>query len=402
MAYAQEFRDHWRALTAATVGMAMGLALAHYVMSLFAPPLIAEFGWSKSQYALIGATPFFTLPLVPLIGRMVDHFGPRASVAVGFISLPISYLLLSLMTGSFALFFAISVVKAVLGIMTTTMVFARVVVERFETARGLSLSIIMSAPSLMGMAATPFIAYIIDEHGWRSAFQFLALITPIGGMLCWALLGQQKQAHTTKRKKAISWSDAKILLRSPILLLALGGMFLVNLPQALTSSQLSLMLLDSGANSALVPLCVAIYAGGVSVGRILSGLALDRFAVHHVAICTLALPAVGLIAIASPYDAPFVLLGSIMLMALAQGAEGDIGAYLIAQHFGIANYSLLMSLMTVALTIGSATGALLLSGTLKISGSYNSALYISALATVVGALLFFATGRTMKGEKAIA
>lgn len=388
----QEFAAHWQALCGATTGMALGLALNHYVMSLFGQALIAEFGWSKAQYALIGATPFFTLILIPVMGRLIDRAGPRAAAAIGFVSLPLGYLALSTMTGSFALFFAIIVVKSVLGTLTTTMVFARVIVERFDRARGLALSIVMSAPSLVGMVATPIVASIIEEAGWRVAFQALALVTAAGGLLCWWLLGRDRRSRSPAGVPPLSLRAAAGFVRSPVLLLAIGGMYMVNLPQVLAASQLTLVLADSGASTALATLCVALYAGGVAVGRLLSGLALDRFAVHKVALCTLGLPAIGLAAIATPFDAPWVLIGSVLLLALAQGAEGDIGAYLISRRFGIANYSLLMSLMTVALTIGAASGSLILSTTLGATGSYAPFLNICAVATLAGAGLFFAIG----------
>jgi hypothetical protein len=41
--YKQEFKLHWQPLMEASVGLGLGSALSHYTMSLFGPPLIAEF-----------------------------------------------------------------------------------------------------------------------------------------------------------------------------------------------------------------------------------------------------------------------------------------------------------------------------------------------------------------------
>ena len=120
MSYKAEFRDHWQPLLAASIGMALGLALNHYVMSLFAPAMIEEFGWSRAQYALVGATPFVSMFLIPLGGRLTDRVGPRVAAAIGFTALPLGYLALSFMQGSFLLFLAIILVKSVLGTLTTT------------------------------------------------------------------------------------------------------------------------------------------------------------------------------------------------------------------------------------------------------------------------------------------
>lgn len=400
MSYRAEFGAHWQPLLAATVGMAVGLSLNHYVMSLFAPELIAEFGWSKAQFALIGATPFISLFLIPLAGQFTDRVGPRTAALVGFISLPIGYLALSLMTGSFVVFFAIMVVHSVLGTLTTTMVFARVIVERFRIARGFALSIVMSGGPVFGAICVPLIAGAIDDHGWRATYRLMGLISLVGGAVTWALLGSTSKAPRKAGHMSISLGRLRTLFRSPVFLCMTGGMLLVNLPQVLAASQLKLVLQDSGADNELTTLCIALYAAGVAFGRFLSGLALDRVAVHKVALFVLGIPAFGLIGLASPFDGAWFVAACVLLMALAQGAEGDIGAYLVAHKFAIGNYSLILSLVTCALTLGAACGSVVLSATLGATDSYVTFLYVCAGATWLGALLFFLTGRYPAEEEA--
>lgn len=392
MSYKAEFGANWQHLLASTVGMSLGLALNSYTMSLFAPALIAEFGWSRAQFALIGSTPFVLLLFLPFLGRFVDRVGPRNAAAVGFLFLPIAYVAISLMTGSFYLFFALTVIKSIFGVLTTTMVFARVVVERFDRARGFALSIVMSGPPLIGALAVPLIGELISEYGWRNAFRALAVISIVGGLIALTLLGRGTQPKKVRQVK-FQRSEMIALMKSRLFLLTMGGIFLVNLPQVLVASQLKLVLQESGSTGMLATWIVSLYAAGVAVGRFVSGLALDRMEVHHVAILALGLPAVGLVVLGSPFDLPWLLAGSVLLIALAQGAEGDIGAYLVSRKFAIKNYSLLMSFMTAGLTIGAATGSLILSFTLSRTESYTTFLYISAVATVIGALLFFLTGR---------
>ena len=395
MSYKAEFRDHWQPLLAASIGMALGLALNHYVMSLFAPAMIEEFGWSRAQYALVGATPFVSMFLIPLGGRLTDRVGPRVAAAIGFTALPLGYLALSFMQGSFLLFLAIILVKSVLGTLTTTMVFARVIVERYNRARGFALSIVMSSAPLMGAIAVPFVADIIDDQGWRAAFRAVAAISVVGGLICFALMGGKKAAAEEGARKTheLTRQEMTRLFKTPLFPLAVGGMLLVNIPQLLVASQMKLVLAENGAVGDIATWIVSLYAAGVAGGRFLCGLALDRVAVHHVAILVLGLPAIGLAAIASSYDATWVLAGSILLMALAQGAEGDIGAYLISRKFALRNYSLIASFMTVALTLGSAFGSVILSFVLKTTDSYAAFLLVSAAATLVGAWLFYMTGR---------
>ena len=395
MSYAQEFRAHWRPLLASSVGMALGLSLNHYVMSLFAPELLKEFDWTRAQFALVGAMSFISIFLIPVAGRLTDRFGPRVAAAVGFTAVPLGYLAFSMMNGSFGLFLGIVLFQSVLGTLTTTMVFSRVIVERYDKARGFALSLVISCAPMGGAIAVPFIGDIIADHGWRSAYEVLALVTAVGGILTLVLMGEARNdaAEVRPATHKLSRQEIAKLFATPLFPLAIGGMLLVNIPQLLVSSQLVLLLADNGATGTVATGIVALYAAGVAVGRVLCGLALDRIAVQYVAIITLGLPAIGLAAMASSYDATWILSGAILLMALAQGAESDIGAYLISRKFALRNYSLIASFMTVALTLGSALGSVMLSYLLSATGSYVSFMILCAVATLIGAFLFYLAGR---------
>lgn len=393
MGYVLEFRQHSRRLLASTLGMASGLAFAHYVMSLFAPPIIAEFGWSKAQYALIGASPLVTMFFLPMAGRVTDRIGTRLAAAIGFTALPASYLALSFMTGSFKVYFILIIFKTIFGTLTTTMVFARVIVERFDRGRGLALSIAMTGPPLAGALMVPFIAEIIADHGWRDAFRVLALFAVVSGVVTILLMGKHDEAHSRHlHRPKLLGTELRAMFRSRLFLVLLGGMMLVNIPQSLTASQLLLVVLENGVSGQVATGIVALYAAGVAIGRICSGLALDRFAAHKVALVFLGLPAIGLSLIASSLDAPWILTSAVMLIGLAQGGEGDIGAYIVSRKFPLRHYSMITGFLATTLALGAAAGALILSLSLGQAGNYNIFLIFSAGMTLIGATLFFMTG----------
>jgi tellurite resistance protein TehA-like permease len=56
--------------------------------------------------------------------------------------------------------------------------------------------------------------------------------------------------------------------------------------------------------------------------------------------------------------------------------------------------------MTVALTLGSALGSVMLSYLLSATGSYVSFMILCAVATLIGAVLFYLTGRYPAQENA--
>ncbi len=397
MSYFREFGAHWPNLLGAALGLGFGTALNHYMMNLFGPALIAEFGWSKAQFALVGALGIAGIVFTPVAGRIADRFGPRNAAIVGFSVLPVAYTMLSFMSGSIWQFYGILLFKYTFGILTATMVFTRVVVERFDRARGLALACLLSCPPLVGAIAAPLIGGLIEVEGWRVAYRAMALVSAVAGVAAIMLVGRNLPPAAARAQPAkLGWAEFRELCRNPIFTLLMLGMFLVNFPQVLVSSQMNIMLMESGASMGFATALVSAYAISVVIGRFASGFALDRVAPHLVAIGSLVLPALGFVALASDFDARWVLAGSMALVGLAQGAETDVAAILTSRRFGMDHYSFVFSLLMTAMALASSLGSILLSATLVGGGNFNVFLIVCAVATIGGALCFFLTGGSAK------
>ena len=400
MTYWTEFRTHWPSLFGSALGIALGSALNHYMTNLFAPPLLAEFGWEKSQFALVGTLGLITMVFVPFAGRFTDRYGARTAAAVGFVALPFCFFAYSLMTGPIWQFFALSLVQHIFGVLTTTLVFSRVVVERFDLARGMALSLLMTGAPLAGAVLTPLIGQYIDEEGWRAGYRLMAGMSLVGGIVAVSLVGRRSAAAASHARQphGISRADLISLLKHPSFLLIVAGMFFCNFPQIIVSSQLKLVLIENGAPGTLATWIVSLYAAGVIVGRFVSGIALDKVSPQLVAIVALGLPAVGFIAIASPFNAAWVLAGSVLLIGLAQGAEGDVGAYLTSRTFDLRHFSFIYSFLIASMGIAMAVGSVVLSYTLHTTDRFDLFLILAAVLTIVGAACFFLTGRGGRGS----
>ena len=391
-AYWGEFRTHWRPLLAATMGLGFGIGLSAYTMSLFAPKLIAEFGWPRSQFALLGSMGLLMLIAQPITGRLTDRFGVRAVSTVGVLAGPSAYIAFAMQPGSIRAFFAIAVLQIVVGTLTTSPVYTRIVAERFERARGLAFSIVMTGPPLVGAVLAPLLGRFIESEGWRNGYLLTGGITMAFGLIAVAMtpphIGTRPDEDVPVEPKA----GYGVIVRNPAFWVLIIGMILVNFPQGLVSAQMKLMLMDSGAQSQTATWLISIYAVGVMVGRFACGLSLDRMQPHHVAALTLSMPAIGMMLMASPFDATIVLALSVAMMGLAQGAEGDVAAYLVSRRFGLNVFSLVMGLVGASIAGGAALGAVTLSYTLGLWGSYAPFLVIGACVTLVGALLFLTLG----------
>ncbi|MEJ6010048.1 MFS transporter [Novosphingobium aquae] len=392
--YAKEFGLNWHTLLACAIGMSLGSAVSHYTMNLLGPAMLKEFGWSRADFALIGSITLLTMPLIPLAGRFTDRFGARVAAMVGFTVVPLGFIAYTFMTGSIVQFFAIYLVQHIFGVLTTTLVFARVIVERFDAARGMALSLLMTGPPLVAAVAVPLLGRLIREHGWRSGWLTLAALSAVAGIIAITVMGRSaNKARPARHEVHLGMEEFLALLRHPAFLLLVAGMILVNLPQVFVSSQMVLVVQESGVSEMLAAWMISFYSIGVIVGRFGTGLALDRVSVKLVALATLAIPAIGYLVLYSSLTATWVLVGAVLIIGLAQGAEGDIGSFLVSRKFRMKNFSLLQSFVTASIGLGAASGSLFMSFTLRRTESYDSFLMLAAVTTVIGAVLIYLAAR---------
>lgn len=401
-----EFRLSWSNLLGTCFGLGTGAALSFYTMSIFGPALIADLGWSRADFALVGSLSLITMPILPFTGRFIDRVGPRIAGTAGFTVLTLCFIALSMMSGEFWHFLAIQFFLGVFGVMTSSMAFARVIVDRFDHARGLALSIMMSASPLSGAIAAPLIGGVIAEHGWRSGYLVLAAISAVGGLLTVALIGRsgsktQSDGKANAAKAAVKFTRAEFLtiVRNPVFPILIVGMFLVNVPQVLAQSQLKLVIMGTGVPGEAATWMVSLYAIGVVVGRCGCGIALDRVKTHIVAFITLGLPTISYVLLAGEVTATAILVPAILLIGLAQGAEGDVGAFIISRRFDQKNFSLLYAFLNIMVSSGSSIGALILSMTLQEGNSYAPFSIVCAITAFAGAVLFGLTGLVGHGRE---
>jgi MFS family permease len=393
MSYLGEFRQQWRPLAAASLGSGVSLPLFAYTNSAFAPHLIKEFGWAKSQFALVGLATLSTLVILPLIGRIADRFGVRRIALLGTLLVPFCFLAYSRMAGSFTSYVLIFVAVLALSSMNGPLVYSRLVAENFTRARGLALTAVNSAPSAMAMILVPLLNLSILEHGWRDSYLLLGAVVLILSLAAILLIpnrpGATAEAKAAAREPVLPFGEAfGMILRARVFWLILAGMLLCLIQIQLHATQMNLMLIDNGLSTQEAAGVVSIYAFSTIVGRIGCGLALDRFGTPIVTFVSMVLPALGFFLLATDLDTYPVILVAVCLAGLSMGAETDLLGFLAARYFSIRIYATTLSLLFGASFLASAIGSLMISYSLATYGTFGPFLYVIAGSIFVGSLLF--------------
>jgi predicted MFS family arabinose efflux permease len=199
---------------------------------------------------------------------------------------------------------------------------------------------------------------------------------------------EQRGGQTTLAKPKTAKRDYSRIFRSYVFWILIVAILLVNLPQSIMMTQLALILAENGAFGKDASLMISALAGGTIIGRLASGLALDRFPPRLVATIGLAMSGLGLIVIASGFDARPALFFSVLVFGMSIGAESDVIAYLVVRNFGVKIYSSVHSILATSTAIAAVLGSVLLSVALSHFGQYWQFLGITGALVVLASMLF--------------
>ncbi|MEJ2885727.1 MFS transporter [Actinomycetospora aeridis] len=385
-----ELRRHGAALTAATVGIGTGVAvMPFYTNGLFIPALEAEFGWSRSQLsslALVGAV--ITILTSPFVGVIVDRFGVRIPGVVSLVVLGGAYFLLSASGGSFAGYLAVWVGMYVLAAASTAVAFTRTVNERFDRARGLALGIALGGAGLVAFAVPQILGGLIAED-WRGGYRILGVVILVGALLVLLLMPRHRPVTAAAGPRG-TFRIAP-LLRTPLFARLAVAFFAISLAVGGLTVHLVPLLRDAGVAPSSAAATAGLVGIAVIVGRVISGLLVDRFFAPRVMVGVLLVAALGYVAlvVGGPTFASAAAVG----VGLALGAEVDVVGYLVARYYGMAAYSRMFGVFYAVFTLGVGASPLLMAAVRGSTGSYTAPLLGAVALLGVAVVLLFTAPR---------
>lgn len=176
-----EFKRGWPVLSAAAIGVGLGMSpLPFYTIGIFIPPLLAEFGslgWTAGD--ILAALAIYTIGAVvmaPIIGILTDKFGARRVALISIVTFGLSLMALSLNTGSKTLYVFLWLLMAAAGSGTLPITFTRPVANWFDKNRGIALGVALIATGVFGALAKYFTQYVVTLTDWRTAYIAIGLL----------------------------------------------------------------------------------------------------------------------------------------------------------------------------------------------------------------------------------
>lgn len=387
----REWRSGWRAVLAAGLGVATGLSLYTYLGSFFIKPYVAEFGWTRGQIALSAFATLSAGLFAPVIGRMADRFGVRAVVAAGALGYAAVTVGMANQTGDIRIYYGLFFLLVLFGLGTGSLAWARLISQRFDHARGFALSVGLSMITVTATLGPVALQAIMDAQGWRAAWLALGAFALVCAAI--AILIAPPEIVRGADATGEDTSSLKEAARAPAFWLAVVGMFLINVPSGGIMNQMAALISDKGFSAQAAAQMVSMFGLSVLAGRLLTGICLDLFPARFVAFATMAAPAIGCVLMTTQGAeiAGGVVIG-ILMAGFSQGAEGDVGPYVMARRFGLTALGGMLGALAAATAAGTACGAILFAQTHDRTGSYDIALLIGGAAFLAGALCYLAIG----------
>src|SRR5438876_4997942 len=178
----------WAIVAVTFVTMAIGVN-ARTAFSLFFPPIIGEFGWERGITA--GAFSFgfvVSAAVSPLIGRMMDRFGPRAVMELGVALMGGGLLLAPLTTQPWHLYLTFGVMVGAGSVCLGYSGHSLFLPNWFIRRRGLAMGLAFAGVGIGSVTLLPWVQHMIEQTGWRTActamgILVLAVLAPINFLL---------------------------------------------------------------------------------------------------------------------------------------------------------------------------------------------------------------------------
>ena len=309
------------------------------------------------------------------LGKYLDVFPGRIVVIVGLLCFSLSMFLISISSSLLFIYLIYLVIVPASVLFAGPAAAITLVSQVFDERRGLAIGAVGIGTSIGGIVMPHFAAFAIDDWGWRSANQALAILGLVLIPFAFISLGANKRKASDEKveQKAELEPSRSFFRRSDfwLCILASTGAYFVFMAVQLNMAPIALEYDFAIEETAFT---ISLFTAGMFIGKLLAGFLSDRID-PRIAFLGIGLTMVAALFLMSMQLGHSVLLVAFFIFGIGAGGVIPIKAIMLAGLFGPKNLGRVMGLAAPFVTLYS-LGPIFAAFVWDIYQSYVPVLYV--------------------------
>jgi MFS family permease len=392
-------------VVAATLGVACGASPVPYAsLGQLIGPIHDDLGWKLGDISLaITLYGISSAIMAPYVGALLDRHGLRRVTLTSLVLFGLSFACLGFTPPHVWAWWLAWAFAGLLAIGSGPLSWTRGINLWFFRQRGFALGLTLVGTSFTGIAIPQIVGPVIDHYGWRIAYPALAILPLCVALpVAWLLFREPRpeerppQIASAEGLTGVTRAEA---LRTPRFWLLFVSILLIALAYGGIFIHLQQMLELKGFAKPVARDVVSTLSLAILIGRLGTGVLLDRIWAPLVTLPLLTMPALACVLLMQPTLSLQFAYVSALAVGLAAGAETDLIAYLAGRYFGMAYYGRIYGVLYLPFGIAAAISPAAYGWIRDATGQYDLALRAAMFMFLLGGLLPLGLGRYPKFDR---
>jgi len=368
-----------------------------------------ERGWSKTALSAAAALQQMEVAILgPVLGWLIDRFGPQIWIRIGVVVFGIGLMLLSF-TDSLPAFYGAFIVIALGSSLCGFFPVNVALINWFERWRARALSS-MSIGLALGGTAIPIVAWSMGAFGWRATAFGSGVVMIVVGLPLAFVMRRRPEDHgetvdgipppapresSSPTPRSTRDFTAREALRTPAFwLLSLGHGFALLVVHAVSVHAITHMNQGLGYTVGQASLVYTVLTmsqlGGVFIGWLIG----DRYDKRLISAACMLAHMTALLLLTYAANVVMVLAFAV-LHGAAWGLRGPFMQALRADYFGRSAIGMILGLSFMIIVVGQIGGPMIAGIFADLTGNYRTGFTILALLAGLGSLFFVLAKRPL-------
>jgi MFS family permease len=385
----------WYIVAASLVNLLYTGGVANFGFTAVFEPIADEFKWSYAQVSLASSLRGLEMGLLaPVVGFLVDKWGPKKMVFGGSIFLCLGFLLLSRVQSLLAFYLAFVLIAFGMSFSGGTVIMTAVA-NWFQKKAGLAMGIVVSGFGLGGLLI-PVVTLLVDTYEWRTAmviigFGTLVIILPLSFIMRhrpedygYNPDGEADIVSRPEIENSEPLQDTGMTTRRALRSRAFWQLSIASCSHMMPYLSSLGVERSTGSFIAMILPVVSI------VGRLNGGWLGDRYGRKKVFTISFFLMTIGVFIYGFlDLNRLWLLVPFILALSLGWGGSVTTRLTLLREYFGRRSFGTIMGFMSGVMMVGNITGAPLAGWIYDTWGTYRGAWLAYGAVTLLGAFLVF-------------